>query len=131
MTLRNRKDARNSLVTAATAGIGSSFAAIYDHLPKTFEGQSPVLTVQSGFTFPPEAYPAHENRFAFVMRVWVDRGDAAGAEDTLDDLDLVIRSFIAGEDLFKFFLESEIEPEVLQKNQYLTERHFVSIDWDG
>lgn len=127
-SISNRKDARNSLVTALTAITG--FQAVYDHLPKTFNNQSPVCTVYSISQFPDFNAPALTETFQFAVVVWVVRDDAATAEDQLDDLAQDVAEVVYGWHNGLFFQASEVDEVILEKGQYLVEWHFVQVDWE-
>ena len=127
-SISNRKDARNSLVTALQTITG--FQAVYDHLPKTFSGQSPVCTVDAISQFPDFNAPALAETFQFAVGVWVDRGDAAASEDLLDDLAQDVAEVVQGWHNSIFYQPSEATYEELERGQYRVEWHFVQVDWE-
>lgn len=128
MAFRNRKTVRSDLATqiAADAGLGPLLQATYGYRPKDFEGQSPVCTVESAFSFP-QFTPSSDDVFGFVVIFWVDRTDAAAAEDLIDDLEFNFKEFMKTWDIGEIVQESEIDFEVLGKGQYVVERHFVQV----
>jgi len=126
-SISNRKNARDSLVTALTGITG--FQAIYDHLPKDFDGQSPVCCVDALSQYP-QFSPAVAEPFRFAVWVWVDRADAAAAEDLLDDLAQDVADAVKVWHNGFFYQESEASYEELEKGQYRTETHFVQVDWE-
>ena len=126
-SISNRKDARNSLVTALEAITG--FQEVYDYLPKDFGGQSPVCTVDGLSQFP-QFEPAVMETFQFAVGVWVNRAAAATAEDTLDDLAQDVAEVIQDWHNGFFFQPSECTYEELEDGQYRVEWHFVQVDWE-
>ena len=127
-SITNRKDARNSLVTALTAITG--LQVIYDHLPKTFSGQSPICTVDAISQFPDFNAPAVTETFQFAIGIWVDRADAGAAEDLLDDLAQDVAEVVLAWHNGIFYQPSEATYEELEKGQYRVEWHFVQVDWE-
>ena len=125
--ISNRKDARNSLVAALTAVPG--FQAVFNHLPKDFDGQSPVCTID-GVSQYPQFMPAIFETFQFAVGVWVRRDDAATAEDQIDDLAQSVAQTIAAWHNGTFYQPSEATYEELESGQYRVEWHFVQVDWE-
>lgn len=127
-SITNRKDARASLVTALQTVSG--FQAVYNHLPKSFDGQSPVCTVDGLSQFPDFNAPAAAETFQFSVGVWVRRDDAAAAEDLTDDLAQAVAEVVYGWHNGLFFQPSEATYEELESGQYRVEWHFVQVDWE-
>lgn len=127
MTVRNRKDARESLATALDTITGPT---VYDYQPKDFGGLSPVITVESAAADYGET-PGDVNDFRFLVIAWVRRDDAAAAEDTLDNLSQDIAEIVMDWNNGIFYQESDAGYEVIDGILYRREAHFVSVDWDG
>lgn len=127
-SISNRKDARNSLATAL--GTITGFQAVYDHLPKGFDGQSPVCTIDAVSQYPDLASAPGTETFQFAVGVWVRRDDAAAAEDTLDDLAQDVAEAVEAWHNGIFYQASEATYEELESGQYRVEWHFVQVDWE-
>ena len=127
-SVSSRKDARNSLVTAMQTITG--FQAVYDHLPKKHDGQSPICVVDGLSQYPQFDGSALYETFQLSVSVWVDRVDAAAAEDLLDDLGQDVAEKVQAWHNGKFFQPSECTYEDLERGQYRVEWHFVSVDWE-
>ena len=131
-SISNRKDARDSLVTALTTVTG--WQAIFDHLPVDLQGQSPVCTVEAASqmtTFD----PAVSETFQFIVGVWVlraskDGSDAAGAEDALDGLAQDVTEIVQAWHNGIFYQPSEATYEELENGQYRVEWFYVQVDWE-
>lgn len=86
LSVPNRKTQRERLATLITVQI-ASFEAVYDHIPRTFDGASPVCTISSlGFASDRNPY---RYTWRFTIGIWVRRDLSTGvgaSEDTLDDL---------------------------------------------
>jgi hypothetical protein len=131
-SISNRKDARDSLVTALETITG--FQEHYDHLPVDLQGQSPVCTVEAVSqmtTFD----PAVTETFQFIVGVWVIRAseagsDAANAEDTLDGLAQDVTEIVQTWHNGIFYQPSEATYEELENGQYRVEWFYVSVDWE-
>lgn len=128
-SISNRKDARKSLETALKTITG--FQAVYDHLPKGFDGQSPVCTIDAVSQYPDLASAPGTETFQFAVGVWVRRTDAGTAEDALDDLAQDVAEVVAAWHNGIFYQASEATYEVLDAaDQYRVEWHFVQVDWE-
>jgi hypothetical protein len=88
-----RTDLKSKLEAALVVGVG--VAAVYESLPKSLGGQSPVITIESGPSTP-TVTPEEPQSAGIIMCLWVRRDDADTAEDGLDDfMDAVIRALDA------------------------------------
>lgn len=82
----SRQTVRERLATLIEAQI-SAYEAVFDHIPRTFDGVSPVCTI-SNLGFEMSRNPYRYDYF-FALGNWVRRDLAAGvgaSEDTLDSL---------------------------------------------
>lgn len=129
MSIPEPKTVRNSLVTKLTAL--TQLQAVYDHLTKDTQGQSPVVMV-ARLGIEPTEDMLNEADIQFLVGVWVDRSDAATAEDELDDLakDIIDQihdwngaQFVGGPS------EITIEDADNAAGQYLCEWFTVQVRW--
>ena len=96
----NRKDVRATLVALIVAD--ASWQSVVGYRPPNWDGQSPVMSVESSGTKEEDftGYPTTRMRFLIRSSVLVGTSDNAGgwssddAEDLLDDLDLAIRDIV-------------------------------------
>jgi len=132
-TITSRRDARDSLTALLTTISG--FQAVYDHLPKSIDGQSPVCSIESMSQFPRFEGSAVEEAFQFVVGVWVLRAsgsanvDAGAAEDTLDALAQSVAQAVQGWANAVFYQPSQTDYADMENGQYRVEWHFVAVDW--
>lgn len=134
MAVVNRLEAREAVASDLTTNI-TSLQAVYDHLPKDLEGQSPVCTIESGPIMQTHT-PDEPQAINLVIGFWVRRDgdtgsgmDADSAADVLDNLatNLATRMFATFNATFS--RESEIGYEEIDGNLYLIELHYVQLEW--
>lgn len=90
MSVPNRQTRRDRLkALLVAAGV---WQEVYDHQPKSFQGQSPVATVHGGpVDFPLMTFGGDEDaEIELWVTNFVKRDDAAAAEDSLDALLLAV-----------------------------------------
>jgi len=128
MTLHNRKTPRAALAAAITTNI-TQLQSVFKSLPKKPAGVSPFCTVESGpatYQFSPD-----ENKFGFVVGMWVLRDDADAAEDLLDDLAQDLAQVVDTWHTATFSQESQTDYAMLDgKYDYRVEWHFVTVEWE-
>ena len=86
LSVPSRETARDRLKTLIEAQI-AGFEEVFNHVPRTFEGKSPVCTVSS-VGFAPDRNP-YRYTWRFAIGIWVRRDLSTGvgaSEDTLDTL---------------------------------------------
>ena len=132
MTVTNRKDARNALVTLITTNMtgAGQLNAVYDHLPKDFQGKSPVCAVSSGSAFY-QWLPEHVNDFVLMAMIAVRRDDAAASEDLADDMAQDLAEIIYGWDNAEFTGASDVFYEMIDSDEYRFEVFPIGLDWQG
>lgn len=128
MTIANRKDARAALIAEIQSSM-PQLAAVYGYLPKSFGGKTPVATVESGAA-EYSSLPAEGNRFGLVVGMWVDRRDAAGAEDQLDDLAQALAELVDAWSTAEFSQPSQVDYYANEAGQWRVEWHFISVEWE-
>ena len=132
--ISNRKDARNSLVTALQTITG--FQVVFDHLPKDAGGQTPFCCVDSMGQYPQFLGSAVAETFQFAVGVWIKRGSAGDSisaetvEDTLDDLAQDVAEVVQDWHNGIFYQAAECDYETLDDGTYRVEWHYVQVDWE-
>ena len=131
MTVKNRSVRRLALVSAITSQI-TDLQAVYDHLAKDFNGQSPVATVESSGWLPLET-PAEPQDLNYIVGFWARRDDAqtgAQAEQKLDDLAEDLANLVFNTFHGKFTEESTTMYAQIGGHSYRVEFHYVRLqDW--
>lgn len=126
--LVSRKGAREELAAVIGTGI-PQLTAVYGYAPKDPQGISPFCTVES-WRHHYQFHPAIENKFGFLVKIWVKREDAETAEEQLDDLALDLAVVIRRWHNVHFATPSETGYEQVDNDSYRTEIHYVEVDYD-
>jgi hypothetical protein len=121
-----RGTVRAAVASAAKTSI-TALQQSYAYLPKKFDGQSPVLTVESG-PMHHTGTPNEPQDIQLILGLWVARDtDASGAEDLLDTLSEALAEFMILTYSADFTRDSEPDYEEVDGLIYRLEFHYVTI----
>jgi hypothetical protein len=127
MSVSSRKTIREGVALGIQTDI-TAFQAVYNYLPKAFDGQSPVCTVESG-PLSHQSTPDDPEKINLIIGIFVRRDDAATAEDQLDDLAQSLWDFLETKHNAEPLFSSDPGYAEIDGILYRYEWHPITLQW--